>query len=266
MPANMEEHTTAMTNRSLRTIRTELEYLTDASILSPAQLSTILNLLPAQTPLHVPVHSTAPTTTTSPSPNHLAGITSQFKNSFLSPQQPQNEKKGDSYYSPQQQQQPTPIIPAPTPIAPIAAIPPPAYSHTPKPIASASALYEYLPSDAGDLAIAPNDRISILEFMNADWAKGRNERTGAEGIFPRSYVQIVDEKSAMVMPPQQQTSGYGNVPMDVSQSGTGAAASGSGGGESKFNQQGKKFGKKMGNAAIFGAGATIGSNIVNGIF
>lgn len=35
---------------------------------------------------------------------------------------------------------------------------------------------------------------------------------------------------------------------------------------SKFEENGKKFGKKMGNAAIFGAGATIGSNIVNGIF
>lgn len=35
---------------------------------------------------------------------------------------------------------------------------------------------------------------------------------------------------------------------------------------SKLEEQGKKFGKKMGNAAIFGAGATIGSNIVNGIF
>lgn len=30
--------------------------------------------------------------------------------------------------------------------------------------------------------------------------------------------------------------------------------------------QGKKFGKKLGNAAIFGAGATIGGNIVNSIF
>jgi hypothetical protein len=29
---------------------------------------------------------------------------------------------------------------------------------------------------------------------------------------------------------------------------------------------GKKFGKKLGNAAIFGAGATIGGKIVNGIF
>ena len=35
---------------------------------------------------------------------------------------------------------------------------------------------------------------------------------------------------------------------------------------SKLEEHGKKFGKKMGNAAIFGAGATIGSNIVNGIF
>jgi LAS seventeen-binding protein 1/2 len=34
----------------------------------------------------------------------------------------------------------------------------------------------------------------------------------------------------------------------------------------KFEENGKKFGKKMGNAAIFGAGATIGSNIVNSIF
>ncbi|KAI4265044.1 MAG: hypothetical protein LQ337_009017 [Flavoplaca oasis] len=105
--------------------------------------------------------------------------------------------------------------------------------------------------------------------MNADWAKGKNERTGQEGIFPRSYVQIIDEKSPMgiMAPPQtpaqagsSSSGGYGNVPMDVAQSGSG------GGGESKFNEHGKKFGKKMGNAAIFGAGATIGSNIVRGIF
>jgi hypothetical protein len=38
------------------------------------------------------------------------------------------------------------------------------------------------------------------------------------------------------------------------------------GGGSKMGEHGKKFGKKLGNAAIFGAGATIGSNIVNSIF
>ncbi len=119
--------------------------------------------------------------------------------------------------------------------------------------------------------------------MNADWAKGRNERTGMEGIFPRSYVAIIDEKGALGRyqpPPPPMQSNYGNMPVDVSQGGSSSAP----GKESKLNANGKKFGKKMGNAgeclfpslrlpkfakshsAIFGAGATIGSNIVNGIF
>jgi len=36
--------------------------------------------------------------------------------------------------------------------------------------------------------------------------------------------------------------------------------------KSKLGKNGEKFGKKLGNAAIFGAGATIGGKIVNGIF
>lgn len=133
--------------------------------------------------------------------------------------------------------------------APQSALPPPAYASSPAPsaLAIASALYEYHPSDAGDLAILPNDRIFITEFMNADWAKGRNERTGMEGIFPRSYVAIVDEKGAMGRyqpPPPPTQSSYGNMPVDVSQSGSSSAP----GKESKLNANGKKFGKKMGNA------------------
>ncbi|KAL8927002.1 MAG: hypothetical protein Q9208_002547 [Pyrenodesmia sp. 3 TL-2023] len=233
----------------------ELEYLTDARIISPTQLSSILAQLPAQTPLHAPLPSSSPV------PTPTATLASHLKSSFRSPsekkQTPINEKSSDFFSS----SQPTP--------APAAIQPPPAYSHQPsQSLASASALYEYTPSDAGDLALLPNDRITITEFMNADWAKGRNERTGAEGIFPRSYVQILDEKNRALMAAPVPTvagsssgSGYGNVPMEVSQTGGSA-----GGGESKFNQHGKKFGKKMGNAAIFGAGATIGSNIVNGIF
>ena len=110
----------------------------------------------------------------------------------------------------------------------------------------ASALYEYHPSDAGDLAILPNDRVFITEFMNADWAKGRNERTGMEGIFPRSYVAIVDEKRSQPPPPPVQ-SNYGNMPLDVSQSASGSSSKP----ESKLNANGKKFGKKMGNAGEF---------------
>lgn len=83
-----------------------------------------------------------------------------------------------------------------------------------------------------------------------------------EGIFPRSYVNIVDEKRPIPQPTS--STEYGNLPLAVSQSGSGMPMEGRK--PSKFEENGKKFGKKMGNAAIFGAGATIGSNIVNGIF
>lgn len=55
------------------------------------------------------------------------------------------------------------------------------------------------------------------------------------------------------------------MPLEVSQSSS-AMTPVDGKKPSKLEENGKKFGKKMGNAAIFGAGATIGSNIVNGIF
>ena len=87
--------------------------------------------------------------------------------------------------------------------------------------------------------------------MNADWAKGRNERTGQEGIFPRSYVNIVDDKSAVsgIVKPPPTPSSYGNVPLSVSQNGGGGSMMGGGGASnSKLNENGKKFGKKLGNA------------------
>ena len=142
-----------------------------------------------------------------------------------------NEKQS-SYYAPQ---------PSPAP-------PPPAYGTPPAPasIATASALYEYHPSDTGDLAILPNDRIYITEFMNADWAKGRNERTGLEGIFPQSYVEIKDQKYSNPRPPLTQPN-YFDMTQDVSQGGSSAAPARP---ESKLQANGKKFGKKMGNAGM----------------
>ena len=206
----------------------ELEFLSDSGVITSNQLSTLLSQLPAPKSLHAPLSSPQPT----PTPTHTTPLSlpvSEMANASL------NEKQGNFY--------------APTPQSPL---PPPAYASSPAPsaLATASALYEYHPSDAGDLAILPNDRIVITEFMNADWAKGRNDRTGLEGIFPRSYVAIVDEKSAMGRyqpPPPPMQSSYGNMPMDVSQSGSSSTP----GKESKLNANGKKFGKKMGNAGEF---------------
>ena len=96
--------------------------------------------------------------------------------------------------------------------------------------------------------------------MNAEWWKGKNERTGQEGIFPRSYVKV-EEKA---ITPGPQPTNYGNMPLDVSNGAQGSADGGKQPG--KGQEMGKKFGKKLGNAAVFGAGATIGSNIVNSIF
>lgn len=124
--------------------------------------------------------------------------------------------------------------------------PPPAYNSPPPaanwpPLAQATALYAYTSTDAGDLELQPNDHITVTEYMNAEWWKGRSSRTGQEGIFPRSYVKVVDEKGAV---PQPSTSNnYGNMPLETSQMGNGEGKV-----PSKGQEAGKKFGKKLGTA------------------
>lgn len=149
-------------------------------------------------------------------------------------------------------------------------------------IAQAKALYKYHAADDRDLSFERDDKIAVYEYMNDDWWMGRNNRTNAEGIFPKNYVEIDNnEKAGFYAPPQPvyatpTPAGNGGYPpppqaqnpynahvppMAVAQGG-----SGSNGTPSKFEEGGKKFGKKLGNAAIFGAGATLGGKIVNGIF
>ncbi|KAK2740445.1 hypothetical protein FQN57_006072 [Myotisia sp. PD_48] len=222
----------AMTNRSLRTIRTELEFLTDSSVITPAQLSSILDQLPKQTQLHAPLSHTPSDTPYTAPVNQLSVLSL-------------NEK-----------------IPEPSPSPYSSPPPPPSYSSGPPILSIASALYAYTPTDAGDLALQPNDRVQVLEHMNNDWWSGRNERTNTEGIFPRTYVSVIEEKPIIHSP---QPISYHNMPLEVAHSGQ-SSSQVDGKRPTKFEENGKKFGKKMGNAAIFGAGATIGSNIVKGIF
>lgn len=211
----------------------ELEFLVDNALITPQQLNTILSQLPSQ----------APPNAASPTPQEVPTTAmNTLQLNHTNPYEHEKERAPSTgYYSA-------------TP-----AVPPPAYpSAPPAPtaLAYASALYQYNPTDAGDLALLPNDRVVVTEYMNSEWWKGRNERTAQEGIFPRSYVKVTEEKLPMVASTTT-ASGYGNAPLEVSQGD---------GQPSKGQEMGKKFGKKLGNAAIFGAGATIGSNIVNGIF
>lgn len=168
-------------------------------------------------------------------------------------------------------------------------------------VARARALYRYQAADDRDLSFERDDQVAVHEYMNDDWWMGRNERTGAEGIFPKSYVQIDNssEKAGYYAPsspaqptyqPQQQTyqpnyaspppggaSGayppppqaqnpYNSHVPPMAVAGGGGPNGAEGGPSSKVGEAGKKIGKKLGNAAIFGAGATLGGNLVNSIF
>jgi len=172
-----------------------------------------------------------------------------------------NEKHGsDSEYEAPQGPPPSATQGNPPPYAQ----PPPPPAATPAALTHAVALYAYTATDAGDLTLQPNDRIAVTEYMNAEWWKGVSERTREEGIFPRSYVRV-EEKSVAPAPPTPASS-YGILPVDVAMQPVGGAAPAQPGRQSKLAEGGKKFGKKLGNAAIFGAGATIGSDLVNSIF
>lgn len=164
-------------------------------------------------------------------------------------------------------------------------------------VGHAVALYRYNDPDPRDLNFEVGDHISVTEFTNADWWMGKNIRTGEEGIFPMSYVRKeafpseLGQKSYTAPNPAPNAGYYGN---DVKRPIYGQAQPTSGYYPGQQQQQpnnpyggpvppmqiaeqptehtpgrgqemGKKFGKKLGNAAIFGAGATIGSSIVGAI-
>jgi LAS seventeen-binding protein 1/2 len=209
---------TLLAGRAINTTQ-ELEFLVEASALTQQQLSAIHALLPSTT-------SASPSSPSSALGNlHISEKHSQNTNGYPSPRQ----------------------SPAPPPPAT------PSYAPgVPQAIATAESIYDFNPTDAGDLALQTRDRIAITEFMNADWAKGRNERTGQEGIFPRSYVNIIDDKGGRgtIPPPRpvyNNDPGYGNLPLEVGQGGGIGQAQG----PSKLEQAGKKFGRKLGNAGEF---------------
>ncbi|KAH7135044.1 SH3 domain-containing protein [Dendryphion nanum] len=235
----------ALTERALNTIQTELKFLLELKVITPQQFESINNNLPSSANASA-VRAPLPTPTPEPP-------VQQMNNLSVARNEPQSEKKGGYYALENNNSSPNPPPPA-YPSAPAAPVGPPA-------LAYATALYQFNAQDAGDLAILPNDKIVVTEFMNNEWWKGRNERSGLEGIFPAGYVRREENRMVPPTPMAPQPSNYGNVPLDVS---NGAASNNHE--PSKGEDMGKKFGKKLGNAAIFGAGATIGGKIVNGIF
>ncbi|KAK3695404.1 SH3 domain-containing protein [Podospora appendiculata] len=283
------------TNRSLRIIKNELEALFEKGIISDAAFDSINDLLPTESDIssaHTPAQRAAAHPAPSPAPSEPP--VSALNNLTLN----------QHAHAPPSYNQSTAANNGPPPL-PGRNQPPPPPPGKPV-LAYAKALYAYAASDARDCSFERGDRIAVYEYMNADWSMGRNLRTGLEGIFPKSYVEPETPAAAAAAAPhswnngwnekaptggypganapyqppaQPQYSGGGGYmapppgpmqgnpynanapPMAVAEQGSEGGAGGS-----KMGETGKKLGKKLGNAAIFGAGATIGSNLVNSIF
>lgn len=239
--------------------RQELEGLLERNILTDEVYDAIMAQLPNESPLNGSVP--APRSASSPTPSAPAEAMARM-NVNGPPPAYQNSTAN-----------------APPP-------PPPARNPTPSrpELCRAVALYRY--AEPEDCTFEAGDQIAVYEYMNPEWWLGKNIRTNKEGVFPVNYVQVQqpppmggyygDEKAGVGGYPAQPTyaqpppgpgpsNPYNSAvpPMAIAEGGSGQAADGK---PSKGSEMGKKFGKKLGNAAIFGAGATIGGNIVNSIF
>ncbi|GAP92087.1 putative sh3 domain-containing protein [Rosellinia necatrix] len=260
-------------NKSLRLIKNELEQLLERGVITDNVFDSISRQLPAESSLSgapTPASRTgASAVPPPPAPVNAMANLALHQNPSSGPAPPAYNATGP------------PALPARN-------NPPPPPPPTKPVIARARAVYKYQAADDRDLSFEKDDRVAVHEYMNDDWWMGRNERTGAEGIFPKNYVQIDHGEKAGYYapaqptyaspppagvnggyppPPQAQNPYNSHVPpMAVAQGSGGAPNQAEGGGSSKVNEAGKKFGKKLGNAAIFGAGATLGGNLVNSIF
>lgn len=84
----------------------------------------------------------------------------------------------------------------------------------------------------------------------------KNTPTGEIGIFPCSYVKADVSEETLKAPKKHTPGDMGARDALVTSHKT----------KEEGDSAGKRFGKKLGNAAVFGAGASLGGKVVNAIF
>lgn len=272
----------ASINRSLTTIKTELEFLLESEVISETLYDHIIASLPERYVKGMPMKeysgSVTSTTTATPAGNTTSSTTFDPPSIAVS-KAPSNQSSAS--------------LAAP-------AGPPPTQRRTSVSSTSkgeyAEAIYDYAPQQSDDLRLSRGDKITVLEKVSDAWWKG--SVNGRSGMFPANYVKLYsapsdDSRSAVnVAPPpsyqqsqpfyqQQQQQPYYQQQMQQpyyqqSQSTLNIPGQIPVGQppvqQQPQQQQGqhsgsfKRFGSKLGDAAIFGAGATIGSDLINSIF
>lgn len=272
---------TAYINRSLTTVRTELEFLADLEVITPELLQKLLQSIPQKY-------------AKDQGPWGVDHLTNTPSNASVAPSNTTADSVADDLRSTHISAQST------------ASSRPPAA----KPLGFAKAIYDYSSQEKDDLALSKGDKLVIVEHLSSDWWKGykKGQSASSAGVFPSNYVLLIQDsefesldsnntkgEKVEYRPPQDN---YGPPPPQYGQQ-QHQQYSGPPQGQSYANfpppstnyyqqppqqqqqqqqQQPeqlhqlhhggafKKFGGKLGNAAIFGAGATIGSDIVNSIF
>ncbi|CAH2350846.1 [PSI+] inducibility protein 3 [[Candida] railenensis] len=262
-------------NRSLTTIRTELEFLYDSEVITNELYEKFLSALPQKYSKDM----------------QPSGVEKLNENS--------SDKLANSLESTH--------ISAPPPSGP-----PPSSTNASKPVGYCTAVYDYSAQEGDDIHLKKDDKIAVVEHLSQDWWKGykKGQDASSAGVFPSNYVKVISEqefnntvRAQADKPHENEKARYSPQPPQYDQQQQQQQWNNqqppyqSQGSYSQFpppstnyyqqpqqvqqappqeqqpqQQQGnshphlKKFGSKLGNAAIFGAGATIGSDIVNSIF
>ncbi|ODQ77541.1 hypothetical protein BABINDRAFT_41597 [Babjeviella inositovora NRRL Y-12698] len=253
----------ATINRSLTNIRTELEFLQEEGVITDALYQHLVESLPQKytkgmAPQGVKAASTviAKVLVSDKTSQELSEKLSTT--SISEPAAPPAQKAGDAV------------------------------------ISYCEVLYDYEPQQPDDLRLRRGDKIAVLEHLSEDWWRGKVSSSSQEGVFPSSYVKMLSDSTSpakvaapllqyqnnQYTPPPQQFQGYQQqqpyyppqqyqqpppqqyqqpLPQQVVVEQPAQQ-------EGSHNGAFKRFGSKLGNAAIFGAGATIGGDIVNSIF
>lgn len=285
-------------NRSLTTIRTELEFLLDSEVITSELHQKLLLALP------VKYQKDAAPWGLERLQGDVGAVTAALNKTHIAPAE---------YVSPVA---PPAAVTAAVTSAPAAEPPavlkPPVHPPRGKPVGFCKALYDYAAQEPDDLALKKDDKIAVIEHLLEDWWKGYPRHSGpdAVGVFPANYVLVIseqeyessriapappiDEKAAPPQydqklqqqlysplpyqplpqqqppPPMAQYSPYpppaANYypPQQQPQQPQQYVVEGQP--QQQAHPHLRKFGGKLGNAAIFGAGATLGSDLVNSIF
>lgn len=172
-------------NRSLRTIKTELEKLLEFDALTDDEFNAIHEQLPQEWSLRggPPAKKAAPAAVPAPAPE-LAPVAAAVPPSSSRtqpvyaqhPPLPMRNNSSQSTASRAPPAEPTPTPPAPE-------------TEGETQLGYASAKYDYNAPNEGDLKFDRGDAIAVYNVINDDWWRGRNVRTGDVGIFPRQYIK-----------------------------------------------------------------------------